>query len=461
VLYAVVLYPILVLALHRLARAPAAVHTCANLDVSVHAVEPAAAIRHLATGTPLVVPVAKAAAVEAAVHDSEQVHESPAPHQPARQGGLRAWTMTACLRRRIGEAASACGGWRLAAALCVASMSYCFCFTVSHIAGAFSCTALSLPGRLPGEASLRVSLWAPDVTLSCGRGGQLAAATGAIVLGVPLVCLYLWSLLVLSWPPVPVETTAATKTSTALPHGRMRAADTKHTLPPAQQRMRPGIGGSAAAAAARMLQPAITACQAHAKAAGVSGESCAGLGVWNVDWRWWWLPTRELIKVAIVVAAASTELRGPEAQARLILLFVVAAAAITWRTKPGCSTTMERLLFSSWCWLQALALFALLPSLPGVNAAALGGALLALVVLVMLQAGVMSVLLSWRVLESWTLLSNAAAGMLDVSSGSTVLLPRLKSVVETECNSACSEEGDDGVDEEEDLADQRQYLSRN
>lgn len=119
--------------------------------------------------------------------------------------------------------------------------------------------------------------------------------------------------------------------------------------------------------------------------AGISGMRCAALGVWEMRWRWYWLPSRELIKFAVVLIATINSMRAPNAQALLVLLFVVLGAGLTWQAQPASCTSMARLLFVGWLWVQGLALLVLLLALPNLDGAAFGGALLGLLVVGCLQ----------------------------------------------------------------------------
>jgi hypothetical protein len=138
----------------------------------------------------------------------------------------------------------------------------------------------------------------------------------------------------------------------------------------------------------RLLGPAVARCQAYTAAAGIDGQRCAGLGVWNVHWRWWWMPVNELVKLVIVTTASVSTMRAPQVQALLVLLLIVAAMCLTWLTQSGCSTSMNRMQFAGWCWLQLLALMVLLLVVPHVRGEAVGGVLLGLVLLLMCQYGV-------------------------------------------------------------------------
>jgi hypothetical protein len=107
-----------------------------------------------------------------------------------------------------------------------------------------------------------------------------------------------------------------------------------------------------------------------------------------VTWRWWWLPVKELVKLTIVITATASQMRAPHIQALVVLLLVVLAGCLNWNAQPGCSTSMERLLFAGYCWLQLLALMLLVLLLPGVRVGVAGGFLLGVVLLVMGQCGV-------------------------------------------------------------------------
>lgn len=146
----------------------------------------------------------------------------------------------------------------------------------------------------------------------------------------------------------------------------------------------------------QILEPPVRHCQQHwAHPHGVTGERCAGSGVWN-DWCWYWMPVREIIKVILITAATATAMRAPQVQVLVVLLLVILAAAVSWRVQAGCSTSMNRMRYVAQCWLQLLVLLVLLMTLQGLNADAYGGVVLGLLVLVMGQCAVLLGCLVWR-----------------------------------------------------------------
>ncbi|WIA09260.1 hypothetical protein OEZ85_008668 [Tetradesmus obliquus] len=279
------------------------------------------------------------------------------------------------------------GTWTLFAAVAVASMAYCHSFYVATLTAAFNCMSLCTRQGVPGEQQVTRSVWVPDMQLSCSSPPQLAAMAVACLIGIPLLVGYWLLLLTLAWPkhpasPAPV---AACKASSRL----LRALASYWALLK-----------RACLLPFTWLERPVRTCQRLSSALGVSGESCAALSVWNVEWRWWWLAGREAAKFGLVAAAALTTMRGPDEQARVLLLLVVIAAALSWRVQAGCSTSMNQLQFLAWCWLQLLALLVVVPSMQDISAAGFGAALLALVALVMLQCGVVIGCLVWRIVAS-------------------------------------------------------------
>jgi hypothetical protein len=157
------------------------------------------------------------------------------------------------------------------------------------------------------------------------------------------------------------------------------------------------IWGLPVSIALRTVEKYVRKCQVHTVKRGVNGLQCAGLAVWNVQWRWWWLLLRELLKFAVIITANSTSMRQPpQVQALLVVMMVAFACFLTWQLMVGCTTSMERLLFTQCCWLQLLALLVLLLTLPGLNWSALGFVLLLLIVLKVLQDALMLALLVLR-----------------------------------------------------------------
>lgn len=117
--------------------------------------------------------------------------------------------------------------------------------------------------------------------------------------------------------------------------------------------------------------------------------------MWN-DWCWYWIAVREIIKIITVTAAAATAMRAPQVQVLAVLLLVILAAAVSWRVQAGCSTSMNRMQYVAYCWLQLLVLLVLLMTLQGLNADGYGGFMLGLLVLVMAQCGILFACLVWR-----------------------------------------------------------------
>ncbi|KAF6262549.1 hypothetical protein COO60DRAFT_1624944, partial [Scenedesmus sp. NREL 46B-D3] len=276
------------------------------------------------------------------------------------------------------------GTWTLFAAIAVASMAYCYSFYVANITAAFSCMSLSTTQTVLGEYQVTRSVWVPDMQLSCGSPPQVAAMAVAILIGIPVLVGYWLLLLTLAWPkqaasPAPVPVSKATSRGL-------------HALSVFWQLIK-----RACIVPFAWLERPVRTCQRYTSAIGVSGESCAALSVWNVEWRWWWLVGREVMKFGLVAAAALTTMRGPDEQARVLLLLVVVAAAISWRAQAGCSTSMNQLQFVVWCWLQLLALLVVIPSMQGVGAVGFGSAVLVLVGLVMLQCALVFGCLVWRI----------------------------------------------------------------
>jgi hypothetical protein len=284
------------------------------------------------------------------------------------------------------------GTWTLFVAVAVASMAYCYSFYVANLTSAFNCMSLSTKQAVPGEYEVTRSVWVPDMQIACSSAPQVAAMAVAILIGLPMLVGYWLLLLTLAWPqqaasPAPVKASkAGSRILRALSnYGRLIK---RACLIP--------LG---------WLERPVRTCQHYTSAVGVSGESCAALSVWNVAWRWWWLVGRELLKFGLVAAATLTTMRGPDEQARVLLLLVVIAAAVSWRVQAGCSTSMNQLQFVVWCWLQLLALLIVIPSMQGTSAVGFGTAVLVLVALVMLQCAFVFGCLVWRIVASFKTLS--------------------------------------------------------
>jgi hypothetical protein len=145
------------------------------------------------------------------------------------------------------------------------------------------------------------------------------------------------------------------------------------------------------------IEKYVRKCQVHTVKRGVNGLQCAGLAVWNVQWRWWWLLLREVLKFVVILTAGCTSMRQPpQVQALLVTMMVAFTCFLTWQLMVGCTTSMERLLFTQCCWLQLLALLVLLLTLPGLNWSGLGFVLLLMILLKVLQDALMLALLVWR-----------------------------------------------------------------
>lgn len=262
------------------------------------------------------------------------------------------------------------GNWTLLTTLVVASMSYSYSFYVANITAAFNCMSLSTRAVVPGEVQIKGMLWVQDMQLACRSPPHAAAMAVAAVIGIPMLVGYWMLLLTLAWPAQHAPGARQQNTSSSAWRAvqwfwiNVKRACLQVLL---------------------LLEPAVRACQQCTSRVGVSGASCAALGVWNVEWRWWWLVSREILKLALVVVATVTSLRGPGAQARVMLLLVVVAAALSWRAQAGCGTSMNQVQFVMYSWLQLLALLVVVPSMVGIDATAFGGFLVALMALVMLQ----------------------------------------------------------------------------
>jgi hypothetical protein len=267
-------------------------------------------------------------------------------------------------------------------------MAYCYSFYVATITAAFNCLSLSTHESVPGEYKVTRSMWVPDMQLSCSSPPQVAAMAIAILIGIPMLVGYWLLLLTLAWPQKPASP-AKVPASKAPTRVLQALADFW------------GLIKRACLVPFKWLERPVRTCQRWTSAVGVCGESCAALSVWNVEWRWWWLAGREMVKFGLVAAATLTTMRGPDEQARVLLLLVVIAAAISWRVQAGCSTSMNQLQFVVWCWLQLLALMVVVPSMQGVSAVGFGAAVLALVALVMLQCAFVFGCLVWRIVASF------------------------------------------------------------
>jgi hypothetical protein len=310
--------------------------------------------------------------------------------------------------------------WLLPAALGVAAMSYTFMLYTSTMFGAFTCVHLAAPPSVPGEVSLPSSVWLPDTQLVCGSGQHLAVALLAAVLGVPALLWYGFALLVLAWPPGAAAAAAAgggdkdahtngdgSSTTAALQHPlaaalydrRVRAAVQRP--PSALLRAARRTAAALGRALVRPLARLVCLCHARTQAAGVHGSAVAGLDVWNASWRWWWLPLREAVKVVLLVVSIACSARASAMQAPAVAAAVVVASMLTWCLQPGCSTSMNWLLYVMYCSWTLLTLLVLVLAIPGVSGAALGGVLLGLMAASLLgYAAIVAGSLVWRCLQT-------------------------------------------------------------
>jgi hypothetical protein len=138
------------------------------------------------------------------------------------------------------------------------------------------------------------------------------------------------------------------------------------------------------------------ACQRVTAGKGINGSQCVGLDVWNQEHRWWWLSLRECVKLAVLITVVVNSMHASYIQAPLVLLMVLLTAVLIWKLQPGCSTSMNWLLYVMYCLWQLLALLVLVLAVPGVNAAAFGGVLLSMLCVVMANAFVALASLVWR-----------------------------------------------------------------
>lgn len=337
--------------------------------------------------------------------------------------------------------------WAVAASLAVASMAYCYSFYAGVVVAAFTCMPLAGQPMVPGEIHLTSNVWVADMQLQCYTGQHAAVAAVAAIVGIPMVAGYWVLLLALSMPGEDAGQTeeqhsGSTDSSSAGANTGLQAATATVQPPPAgQAAVAGGVGqggpsaplSTAAAAAAPavtcqasaagstnpttwhaaavqsrrrlcaavaiLFRPVLHALQAGQRAAahvGVDGTRCIGLSVWNTEHRWWWVCLRECFKFAVLLTMVANSMHSSYMQAPLVLLVVLLVAALTWQLQPGCSTVMNWLLYIMYCLWQLLALLVLVLAIPGVNGAAFGGVLLALVCLLMANAGVTVGSLVWR-----------------------------------------------------------------
>jgi hypothetical protein len=324
--------------------------------------------------------------------------------------------------------------WALLASIAVAAMAYCYTLFSSVVVSAFSCMPLAGKPTVPGEILLTARVWVPDMQLQCYSGQHMAVAAMAAFVGIPMLAVYLLLLVVLAMPKKQQEKTADgdnSDSSSSNQHARsshIAAAAVQQPLPTGPH---PAAAASAAAAQAawqgisappsrrqrlvtwwqravraplRRLLAAVLrpfsklayACQRVTAGRGIDGSQCVGCDVWNQEHRWWWLPLRECVKLAVLITVVVNSMHASFIQGPLVLLMVLLAAVLIWKLQPGCSTSMNWLLYVMYCLWQLLALLVLVLAVPGVNAAAFGGVLLAMLCIVMANAFVTLGSLVWR-----------------------------------------------------------------
>jgi hypothetical protein len=109
---------------------------------------------------------------------------------------------------------------------------------------------------------------------------------------------------------------------------------------------------------------------------------------------------RECVKLLVLITVVVNSMHASYVQAPLVLLMVLLTAVLIWKLQPGCSTSMNWLLYIMYCLWAVLALLVLVLAVAGVNAAAFGGVLLAMLCIVMANAYVTLGLLVWRCAEA-------------------------------------------------------------
>lgn len=321
--------------------------------------------------------------------------------------------------------------WALLATLAVAAMAYCYTLFSSVVVSAFSCMPLAGKPTVPGEIQLTARVWVPDMQLQCYVGQHMAVAAMAAFFGIPMLAVYWLLLIVLAMPKKGKANAAASGDDSSSQQTHPTPAAAAVPQYPPQSGPHPSAAAAAAAAqaawqgmaappgriqrliswwrlriaaplrrlaaaAVRPVTKLVLACQRVADGKGVSGSQCVGLVVWNQEYRWWWLCLREVVKLAVLITVVVNSMHASYIQAPLVLLLVLLAAVLIWKLQPGCSTSMNWLLYVMYCLWQVLALLVLVLAVPGVNAAVFGGVLLALLCVVMANAFVTLGSLVWR-----------------------------------------------------------------
>jgi hypothetical protein len=109
---------------------------------------------------------------------------------------------------------------------------------------------------------------------------------------------------------------------------------------------------------------------------------------------------RECVKLLVLITVVVNRMHASYIQAPLVLLMVLLTAVLIWKLQPGCGTSMNWLMYIMYCLWAVLALLVLVLAVPGVNAAAFGGVLLAVLCIVMVNAYVTLGSLVWRCAEA-------------------------------------------------------------
>jgi hypothetical protein len=93
------------------------------------------------------------------------------------------------------------GPWRLLAAVSMAAMTYCYSFYVTTVVSIFTCMPLGAAGKegIPGEFVIQGTYWVPDLEVQCWTIQHWSLVAVAVAIGLPLLLLYWWLLLALSW----------------------------------------------------------------------------------------------------------------------------------------------------------------------------------------------------------------------------------------------------------------------
>jgi hypothetical protein len=327
--------------------------------------------------------------------------------------------------------------WALLASLAVAAMAYCYTLFSSVVVSAFSCMPLAGKPAVPGEVHLTARVWVPDMQLQCYTGQHMGVAAMAAFLGIPMLAAYWLLLIVLAMPQKGKAAGAAaaneeSSTQPAAAGSAAAAAAAQFPVPSGPHRSAVAAAAAAQSAWQGMAAPPsrwqrlkacwqqcmlaplrrllagllrpfwmlAAACQRLTAGKGVDGSRCVGLDVWNQEHRWWWNALRECVKLLVLITVVVNSMHASYVQAPLVLLMVLLTAVLIWKLQPGCSTSMNWLLYIMYCLWAVLALLVLFLAVAGVNAAAFGGVLLAMLCVVMANAYVTLGSLVWRCAEA-------------------------------------------------------------